>query len=197
MPEGHLHLVRLGPGGLQCPVHQLEADVDPDRTPVSRNKLHGNALGRLKVQKLHGDDQFGTVCIFPKPVAIDVLETDFIQQLIGIVRVVFGVGTGEFRFIEDAGGVHRHLLGHAAAEVDDFIHLRPVDGAGERMAEPFVPVQLPQSLVFVVVVRLDDHIAGVQAAPDVHLDLAGALAQFQQRYVLGSQGKGGKIQLTG
>ena len=197
VPQRHLHFARLGAGRLQAAVHQLQAQVHAHRPPVFRHQFHGDRLWRLEIQKLHGDDQRRAVRILQQPIAVVVAQAEFPEQRLRALGVVFDVGVGEALLVEDAGGVDGHLARHAASEVDDVVHFVAVDGVGKGNSEALIPHQIAQPLVRVVVVRLNGHVADVQARPDVHLGGAVALAELQDRDVLGAQAERGEVELAG
>ena len=91
----------------------------------------------------------------------------------------------------------RYLTGRAAPEVDNLVHLCPIDGQGQGYPEAPVPIQCPQLLILVVIVELNDHIARMEPVPYMNLDGTRSLPQLQQGNVLGPQFIGGKVELPG
>ena len=196
MPQRHLHRPGLGAGRLQAVVDDLQAQIDADVAPIVAHEIHGDGLGRLEIDVFQGQGERRAVRELAQAVAVLVAQADVVQKRAGTAWVVLRVGGGELRLEVAAARMRGHLPRHAAPEVDDLVHLNAVDGERERLPKALVLEEPAQALVRVVVVRLNRHVAGVQAVPDVNVHQFATLAELEQRNVLCSQVEGGEVQLA-
>ncbi len=121
--------------------------LDADVAPVLDYQLDGVDGGRLLTRRVEQQGQGLPVRTQPEAVAVTLRQPERVEQLIGALRIVVGVGRGVLR-LEQRRQLHHGRLSRLALAVEhELIDLLAIDRQRQRLPEKQILEQLAQHQV--------------------------------------------------